>query len=66
MDNYIADGLDNLAPHKSVFDMDAPKKVSKNLSIPKPVISSTALWLDNTDAIKDASKLKWMEKLAMQ
>lgn len=62
LDNYVASELEALAPHKSVFNLDEPRKVSVNLSIPKPVISTIASWLHhNVDY--DQSKETLMQQL---
>lgn len=47
VDNYINNGLKNLAPHKNTFDFDSYRSVSSNLLMPKPVISVIASWLDD-------------------
>lgn len=49
IDNHIAKGLENLAPHKSSFDFDSYRGVSSNLLMPKPVVSTIANWLDYDD-----------------
>ena len=46
IDNYVAGAYKNLEPHKSVFSLDEPYKVSGNLSMPKPVISTISNFLD--------------------
>lgn len=62
LDHYISEAIQNLAPHKSVLDMSEPRKISKNLSIPKPVLSTIANWLDKKEAI-DPVKMQRMEQL---
>lgn len=42
LDMHTAEELMALAPHKSVFGLDAPRQVTRNLSIPKPVNSTIA------------------------
>jgi hypothetical protein len=61
IDNYVADAYKNLEPHKSVFSLDEPFKVSSNLSMPKPVISTisnfigTPLTEEDFDPVKIAA-----------
>lgn len=62
IDNYVADGLKTLAPHKSVFDLNTPKKVSSNLNMPKTVIGTIGHFL-KTPEIPDPIKLQHMEAL---
>jgi len=62
LDNYIADGLKPLAPHKSVFGMDKPREVSKNLSMPKTVVSTISNFIRSEEYV-DPAKLKRMESL---
>lgn len=44
-DNNMAKLCENLAPHRNVFVLDTPHKVSKNISIPKNVICTMSNWL---------------------
>lgn len=56
-DNFLADKWKTLAPHYNVFTADNPLEISKNISIPKPVISSTSNWIhspSDPDPIKRA------------
>lgn len=54
--------LEDLAPHKSVFGVNAVHKVSKNLSFPKTVISTIANFLDGDTPPPDPVKLAAMQK----
>lgn len=45
LDFVTATELERLAPHQSVFDMNAPRTVSRNLSIPKTVIATISNWI---------------------
>ena len=63
LDNYIADNLEALAPHKSVFDLNAPRHVSQNLAIPKTVIASMSNFLSLVDHYPDPIKLERMREL---
>jgi hypothetical protein len=45
LDNQTAEQLKALAPHKSVFGLDSPRQVTKNLSQPKPVVATFANWI---------------------
>lgn len=63
MDNYTADALQALAPHKSVFDLNTPKKVSSNLSMPKPVVATISHWYHAIEDYVDPLKLQRMEAL---
>lgn len=47
IDKYVANNLRHLAPHKNTFDLKEHRGVSGNLSIPKPVISTIANFLDD-------------------
>lgn len=63
MDFVTAQELQNLAPHKSVFGLNTPYEVSKNLSIPKPVINTMQSWMA-MDEEPDPVKLEKMKVLA--
>lgn len=45
LDLMTSEELQKLAPHMSTFDLNEPRKVSKNLSMPKPVVSTIAAWM---------------------
>ncbi len=62
LDNYTANELEALAPHKSVFDLNAVKKVSVNLSMPKPVVATIANWIS---ANEDIDQVKYDRMLSL-
>lgn len=64
LDNSAAAQLQNLAPHKSTFDFNAPRQVSSNLSMPKPVVSTISSWVHSLE-IPDPVKLAKMEALGL-
>jgi hypothetical protein len=45
LDLVTANELYRLAPHQSTFDLNAPRTVSRNLSMPKTVIATISNWL---------------------
>lgn len=49
IDHMTAEELSALAPHKSTLDLNAPRNVATNLSMPKPVISTIAHWMHDDD-----------------
>lgn len=63
LDNDIANKLKPLAPHKSTFDLNEPRKVSQNLSMPKTVIGTLSNWIGSKDNDVDLVKLQKMESL---
>ena len=61
LDKVTEDALSALAPHKSVFDFDKPRKVSGNLAMPKQVVSTISSWLSNSHGENvDPEKLQRM------
>lgn len=67
LDLLTAEELKALAPHKSVFGLNKPKAVSKNLSIPKPVVATIANWvhtahLEEHDPEKEALMAQLLEE----
>lgn len=62
LDNEVAERLSPLAPHKSVFDLNSPREVSTNLSIPKTVVGTLSQWIHSVEYI-DPVKLSKMEQL---
>ncbi len=58
LDDLMSQEVDDLQPHKSVFDMAKPRNVSGVISIPKPVISSINNWYHSTDEKHDFSSMR--------
>lgn len=57
IDHMTAEELRRLAPHMSTFGLDEPRAVSRNLSMPKPVVATISEWIhqpDDADAEKQA------------
>lgn len=44
-DNYTAKLFHELDPYKNFFDYNAPLKVSGNLALPSPILSTVANWM---------------------
>lgn len=44
-DDHLSDQFEELAPHKNVFDLNTPLKVSDNVGIPAPVLSTVVNWM---------------------
>jgi hypothetical protein len=64
IDIMTTEELKNLAPHKSVFDLNAPRMVSRNLSMPKPVVATISSWIGTHHAEdRDPAKEARMAKL---
>ncbi len=64
LDLMTAEALQRLAPHMSTFDLNEPRRVSKNLSMPKPVVSSISSWVhDPNGEVIDPEKLARMMAL---
>lgn len=65
LDLMTAEELKNLAPHKSTFDLNEPRKVSKNLSHPKPVVATFSNWMHSIRGESvDPDKYARMQELA--
>jgi hypothetical protein len=62
LDHWTTEELRALAPHKSVFDLNAPRQVSKNLSMPKPVVATIANGIHSPEP-HDAAKQQRMAQL---
>jgi len=62
LDHWTAEELQRLAPHMSVFDLNAPRQVSKNLSMPKPVVATISNWVHRVIPA-DPMKLARMDEL---
>ncbi|MNU19667.1 bifunctional DNA-directed RNA polymerase subunit beta/beta' [compost metagenome] len=50
LDLLTTEALQRLAPHMSTFDLNEPRRVSKNLSMPKPVVASISSWVHSPAA----------------
>jgi len=44
-DEVMSHQFEELAPHKNVFDLNTPLKVSGNVTLPPPVLSTVANWM---------------------
>ncbi len=49
VDNRIAKAMENLAPHKSSFGLEDHRGITSSQLHPKPLVSTTANWLDSDD-----------------
>lgn len=47
LDKERHDRLRRLAPHLGTLDLNEPRKISGNLTIPPPVIATMMNWLDH-------------------
>ncbi len=63
LDNYTAEELYPLAPHMSTFDLNEPRKVSGNLSWPKPVVATVANLVHADHSVVDPVKLRRMAEI---
>lgn len=45
MDHITTEQLQRLAPHMSTFGFDGVRTITRNLSIPKPVVTTISNWL---------------------
>ena len=43
----MADMWQNLAPHRNIFILNEPGKVSDNISIPKTVVATVSSWMSS-------------------
>lgn len=60
MDEYTADRMMGMLPHKSAFDFEAPRQLSKNLSLSKPSVSTYYSWMSSKPLEADPVKLGLM------
>lgn len=49
LDNVTLRKMQRFAPHLGAMDLRKPRTVSRNLTIPPPVIATIAAWLHGTD-----------------
>ena len=63
IDNFLANELRHLAPHKSTFDMAKPYNISNNLSKPKPVIATFSNWMGTQETTP--ASFEQMEAMTM-
>lgn len=64
LDNELTELLKDLQPHKSCFELDEPKTISGNLSVPKTVVATISNWMHsshNEDQAMDADFLNSVE-----
>lgn len=63
LDTYTTEELRALSPHKSTFGLDSPRRVSGNLSQPKPVVATVANFVHDHDETVDP--VKWGKMMAL-
>lgn len=64
LDRKTHEALRKLAPHMSTFDLNEPRAVSKNLSMPKPVVATIANWMhDPAGTQPEPEKLQRMQQI---
>jgi hypothetical protein len=56
LDINTTDALRPLAGHMSAFDLNAPRKVSRNLAMPKPPIATMASWMHFDEPLFEPEK----------
>lgn len=62
LDNKLAEEMRYLEPHRSVLNLDKPRAISGNLSMPKPVVSSIGGYVSYNE-VPDPIKLERMKSL---
>lgn len=62
LDAKMAFEMRHLEPHNSVFNLNQPREVTSNLSMPKTVVATVSSWL-RSDPVVDPIKLQRMESL---
>ncbi len=64
-DNFTAQGIQPLAPHRNIIDPNQPRSLTGVSSIPKPVSSSIGNWMKTpSTSAPDARKQAFLESLA--
>jgi hypothetical protein len=61
----VEKNLEALAPHMSVYGIDAPRAMSNTASLSKPVVATISDWLDSPIDPPDPVKLQRMQALAV-
>lgn len=51
IDNETTKGLENLAPHKNIYDLNNPRSLSSAASLPKTISSTIANWYTKVDEV---------------
>lgn len=49
LDNDLSNELRHLDPHKSAFELDQPRTVSGNMSIPKTAVATMSNWIHSDE-----------------
>jgi hypothetical protein len=49
LDDYLSQELSHLDPHKNAFELDQPRTISPNMSIPKTAVSTMSNWIHRSD-----------------
>jgi hypothetical protein len=54
LDHEMLDYMDRLAPEMGVYDLDIARKISNNLTMPAPVVATTAAYIGELDHLLPA------------
>lgn len=68
LDNFMSEGIKQLAPHKNIVDYKQPYKLENVAAIPSPLASSIINWMmrDDWKPTVDERKLAFMRSIAKQ
>ena len=64
LDNFMAEGFSHLAPHKNMYDLNEPRKLSRIAEFPKPVALTIASWHSADDITPDEESERFLDQLA--
>ena len=66
IDNFTAEQLEGIKPHKSTFSLKKVREVTGNLSMPKPAVATISDWVRRSDLdVVTEENRNWMAKHAI-
>lgn len=60
-DDLMIKGTETLAPEFSLFNLKAPREVSTNISMPKPVVATISHWMEYDDPVDPVKRERMLE-----
>jgi hypothetical protein len=66
LDNKTSEQVENLAPHKNMYETNKPRTLTSAARFPKPVASTIANWLHSQDSdVVSNDQAAFMQSLAV-
>lgn len=65
IDKFMGVGMDNLAPHKNMYNINEPRTLSRIAAYPKPVALTIATWYCADDEVVTPQSEQFLHELSL-